>query len=372
MTNPFYNPSGNPTTGAEGLSSLIRAEFAAIGAGFSLVPSILTQGSYTTTFTQRGNYTFTLPSSAGTLAMLTDVTSAVATETARAEAAEALKAPLASPAFTGTPKVGTGGATLVGALFTATGTGATTQQFEVQNLSSGTTASTDYVATSNDGTDTTYYVDFGINSSGNADGSFTIAGAHDAYLYSASSNLAIGTASAGQVVKFFTGGSLLANLRLTISDTAITTTVNGVFPSVSATTGAFTTLTAASGNVMTSGGRNRVDNGSFEIAQRTLPNTTNGSYGLDRWTVYWSGGTGSVTQSSTAGYTSRYQAQVVVTGLPAGLLVQYVHRIEAARCYDLAGQNVTISFNTAYTVSAGTTTFYTSLYYAIALTISPD
>lgn len=50
MTNPFYNPSGAPVTEARGLSSVIRAEFAAVAAGFDLVASNTT-GSFTPTYT---------------------------------------------------------------------------------------------------------------------------------------------------------------------------------------------------------------------------------------------------------------------------------------------------------------------------------
>jgi hypothetical protein len=117
VTNAFYNASGNPATGAQGLSALMRAEFAAIGIAFDLVPQISTTGDFSTVFNQQGNFTFTLPGAPGTLAMLSDVATettrattaegviatAVATETTRATAAEALLAPLASPALTGTP-----------------------------------------------------------------------------------------------------------------------------------------------------------------------------------------------------------------------------------------------------------------------------
>lgn len=85
MANPFYNPTGNPASGSEGLSALMRGEFIAISAGFDALPSFHTTGLYTTTFTQLGNYTFTLPAAPGTLALLDDV----AAETTRAEAAEA-------------------------------------------------------------------------------------------------------------------------------------------------------------------------------------------------------------------------------------------------------------------------------------------
>jgi hypothetical protein len=138
VTNAFYNATGNPQTGSEALSSLVRAEFALVASGFDLFPQIHTTGAYTTTFAQSGNNTYTLPSSPGTLALLSDITveataraaaiTAEATTRAAADttltnnlatantnigtantniaantAAIALKAPLASPALTGSP-----------------------------------------------------------------------------------------------------------------------------------------------------------------------------------------------------------------------------------------------------------------------------
>jgi len=84
-------------------------------------------------------------------------------------------------------------------------------QINYQNLSAGNSASTDLVLTADNGTDTTYYVDFGINGSTYNLGTFTIAGANDGYIYSQSTNLAIGVATAGKSVKFFQGGTLAAN-----------------------------------------------------------------------------------------------------------------------------------------------------------------
>jgi hypothetical protein len=84
-------------------------------------------------------------------------------------------------------------------------------QINYQNLSAGNSASTDLVLTADNGTDTTYYVDFGINSSTYNLASFTIAGINDGYLYSQSTNLAIGVSTAGKSVKFFQGGTLAAN-----------------------------------------------------------------------------------------------------------------------------------------------------------------
>lgn len=85
MTNPYFNPSGNPATGSEGLSALMRGEFIAIGLAFDLMPRFSSTGLFDTVFTQQGNFTFILPAAPGTLATAANV----ATETARALAAEA-------------------------------------------------------------------------------------------------------------------------------------------------------------------------------------------------------------------------------------------------------------------------------------------
>lgn len=84
-------------------------------------------------------------------------------------------------------------------------------QLNYQNLNAGNNASTDLVLTADNGNDTTNFVDFGINSSTYNLGTFTITGINDGYLYSQSSNLAIGTAAAAKSVKFFQGGTLAAN-----------------------------------------------------------------------------------------------------------------------------------------------------------------
>lgn len=100
-------------------------------------------------------------------------------------------------------------------------------QIAVKNLSNGTSASTDFVATCDDGTDSDGYVDLGINGSGYSAAGWTINGARDSYLYSKAAaggggNFAIGTSDAGKNLVFFTGGTLLANKRLEISDTNTT------------------------------------------------------------------------------------------------------------------------------------------------------
>jgi hypothetical protein len=84
-------------------------------------------------------------------------------------------------------------------------------QVNHENLNAGNSASTDYIATADNGTDTTNFVDFGINSSTYNVGTFTITGANEGYIYSQSTNFAVGTGTAGAFLKFFQGGTLAAN-----------------------------------------------------------------------------------------------------------------------------------------------------------------
>ncbi len=81
----------------------------------------------------------------------------------------------------------------------------------LQNLSNGTASSTDFIINADNATDTTNWLDIGIASSLNTDPLYTIAGANQAYIYNQSESLAIGTATTGKVIKFFTGGTLAAN-----------------------------------------------------------------------------------------------------------------------------------------------------------------
>jgi hypothetical protein len=94
-------------------------------------------------------------------------------------------------------------------------------QMNIQNGSSSTLASSDLIMTSNDGTDTTYYQDIGVCSSTYADPLSTVWMAHDGYVYVEGGNEVIGTLTAGKTVKFFTGGSLAANIRVSVVDTGL-------------------------------------------------------------------------------------------------------------------------------------------------------
>jgi hypothetical protein len=92
-------------------------------------------------------------------------------------------------------------------------------QNNIQNLSNNAAASSDWIATADTGTDSANFIDMGINSSAYSVGTWTINGALDGYLYTQSSNIAIGTATAAKDVVLFAGGTLAANERLRATGT---------------------------------------------------------------------------------------------------------------------------------------------------------
>lgn len=83
-----------------------------------------------------------------------------------------------------------------------------------QNKNAGTLASTDVILSADNGTETTNYIDLGIASSGSNDPAYTAFGAGVGYLYNQSQDLVIGTATAAKPIRFFTGGTLTANVGL--------------------------------------------------------------------------------------------------------------------------------------------------------------
>lgn len=79
-------------------------------------------------------------------------------------------------------------------------------QLNIQNKSNGTAASSDVVSTADNGDETVNYVDLGINSSGNTS-TGVLGGINTGYLLSTGSNFAIGNATPGKSLNFFTGGT---------------------------------------------------------------------------------------------------------------------------------------------------------------------
>ncbi len=75
----------------------------------------------------------------------------------------------------------------------------------------------DYVATADDGTDSTFFVDMGINSSHYATDPENWGTQHDAYFYSNSKNLLIGTQADSSDIYFLLGGGQKSNTALQIN-----------------------------------------------------------------------------------------------------------------------------------------------------------
>lgn len=133
MSNPFYNASGAPTTGAPGASATIRSEFTSISAGFDKLPGTLTAnkavivnsggtgmtvssgslslggdltlagnftttGAFNTTFVQQASISITLPLTADTL---------VGRATTDTLTNKTLTAPVLTSPVLGTPASGT-------------------------------------------------------------------------------------------------------------------------------------------------------------------------------------------------------------------------------------------------------------------------
>lgn len=93
-------------------------------------------------------------------------------------------------------------------------------QINVQNTSSGGKASSNFIATANDGTDTSFYIDMGINGSGFNSGPGKWGGAHDAYLFSKSKRLLIGTqGETGDIIFLAGGGTIKEDADLKIDGT---------------------------------------------------------------------------------------------------------------------------------------------------------
>lgn len=123
MSNPYYNKTGNPASGSTGSSSLMRAEFSLIGAGFDLLPTLsgnasavlqinaggtaigvlsktfslgddfTTSGAYNLTLTATATTSITLPAT-GTVSTLTG-TETLTNKTVTSPA-------ISAPAFSGT------------------------------------------------------------------------------------------------------------------------------------------------------------------------------------------------------------------------------------------------------------------------------
>ena len=94
-------------------------------------------------------------------------------------------------------------------------------QVNIRNSYAGTNSSGDLVVTANNGSDTTNYIDLGINNSSFSNGSWTINGAGDGYLYTSDTNLSIGVAATNKYLSLFAGGTLAANEKVRVTSSGV-------------------------------------------------------------------------------------------------------------------------------------------------------
>lgn len=183
--------------------------------------------------------------------------------------------------------------TILGASASSTGG----LEFNLQNQSKHPSSSADYIVTSNNGSSSTFFIDMGVNNSTYSNPAFGAFGPNDGYLYVNGGNLLIGTASSSQQIKFFTGGSLSTNLRMSLQDNLLYVgtstqivglTVNGL------TTLATTTITSSTITYLNA--TNLTSTGSLVIPySSSLLTTIGGMFGLDTTSGQMRANTGSAT-----------------------------------------------------------------------------
>lgn len=102
MSNPYYTVTGAPVTQSRGVSATIRSEYGLIATGFDAVYTAMLLRGLKAGDTWTGTHVFTSATVTFATQSLADNSTKAAT-TAYVENAGALKADLASPAFTGIP-----------------------------------------------------------------------------------------------------------------------------------------------------------------------------------------------------------------------------------------------------------------------------
>lgn len=107
--------------------------------------------------------------------------------------------------------------------------------------------------------------------------------------------------------------------------------------------------------------RNRIINGGMDIWQRGTSTSTSGAYLADRWIVA-AGSTITGSQSSDVPSGFKFSLSLNGTNNP-----QTLQRIESVNCFDLVGQNVTVSFWAKQTTGAGANSLSLIIYSANAL-----
>jgi hypothetical protein len=128
---------------------------------------------------------------------------------------------------------------------------------------------------------------------------------------------------------------------------------NAVYNSVTANATAITALSINNNSVYPSTGgfrRNRIINGAMQIAQRatTATGTYNSVYvyaSVDRWAVFSINSSTTQAQSTDvpSGFLNSFKSQRPASNTGTNPIF-FIQGIEAANCYDLSGQQVTLSF----------------------------
>jgi len=99
-----------------------------------------------------------------------------------------------------------------------TGNANTSIEESLTNANNGANASSDMIVYDNYGITSSNYLDVGINSNNFSVSTWTINGPSDGYVYTANTNLSVGTQGANYL-NFFTGNTLIANERMRITAT---------------------------------------------------------------------------------------------------------------------------------------------------------
>jgi hypothetical protein len=242
FTSPSFDGTGNVT--AAGTLATVNSNVGTFGSatksvtttvnGKGLITAISEQtltpavGSITGLGTNVATFLAT-PSSANEAAALTDETGTGADVFA------------GSPAFTGTPTLGTLGFSDTDILFSLQKSVNSFVQFDLQNTNAGAAASIDLILNNDIATATTHYGDFGMNSSGfTGSGSLNLANA--VYLYASDDDLVFGT-KANKAIHFLTNNSttdalaIAGNSTFNFTTPSWTATANNQYSWVSTATG---------------------------------------------------------------------------------------------------------------------------------------
>lgn len=205
-------------------------------------------------------------------------------------------------------------------------------QFVVQNSNAGNNASTDLCIEANSGNDTVNYLNLGIDSSTYANGSWTITGALDGYLFSSNTNLVIGVQAAKQVI-FFANGTVATNQIMAINATSVT--IN-------------------TGITLLAGGT--VNAPSYTVGTNFTVNTT--VINIATLSLYANNSLGTNGQALLSNGTATYWGEAIPTTKGFGVLLPVVNDV-----YPFMWTNVALTILEIRTIVSGSTPSVTASFY---------